>query len=208
MALDPYVELGIDRRAEATPADIRRAYRRRAAQVHPDRNPDDPFANAKMQQATEAYDILMDPERRRAFDTLGVVERPPNYDTKARDMLITCMLETLQRSGAPQLIDTMRRVLKVQLANVRQQIKVARSTNEHIAAIKAKFRCRAGENFLSIALDHKIAENAAIVAGMEQNAHITAKALEILDAFEDVQELLLASSQGGFFATGGASGSW
>lgn len=52
----------------ASDDDIARAYRRRALERHPDRNPNDPSALADMQQIAEAAAMLRDPEKRRAYD--------------------------------------------------------------------------------------------------------------------------------------------
>jgi molecular chaperone DnaJ len=66
---DPYDILGIGR--GASEADIRGAFRRLAAEHHPDRNPDDPEAQARFTQINAAYQILSDEKKRAAFDRYG-----------------------------------------------------------------------------------------------------------------------------------------
>lgn len=66
---DYYDVLGVSKGADER--DIKKAYRRVAMKFHPDRNPDDPDADAKFKEATEAYDILMDSEKRSAYDRFG-----------------------------------------------------------------------------------------------------------------------------------------
>ncbi len=51
--------------------EIKKAYRRLAMKYHPDRNPDDATAEEKFKEATEAYEILSDPQRRAAYDQFG-----------------------------------------------------------------------------------------------------------------------------------------
>lgn len=71
--MDLYIVLGIER--QATPADIKRAYRRLARRYHPDINPGDGEAERRFHQILEAYETLIDPDRRRRYDT-GQVSTP------------------------------------------------------------------------------------------------------------------------------------
>ncbi len=65
---DYYEILGVERDADADV--IKKAYRRLALQYHPDRN-DDPKAEENFKEATEAYEVLKDPEKRAAYDRFG-----------------------------------------------------------------------------------------------------------------------------------------
>lgn len=66
---DYYDVLGVDRDADAS--QIKRAYRRLAMSYHPDRNPDAEDAEEKFKEATEAYQVLSDSEKRSAYDQFG-----------------------------------------------------------------------------------------------------------------------------------------
>ena len=68
--MDLYLALGL--RPGASSADIKRAYRRLARRFHPGINPGDRDAEATYRRVTEAYETLVDPERRRAYDASGV----------------------------------------------------------------------------------------------------------------------------------------
>ena len=63
---DPYKTLGVAR--DATEADIKKAYRKLAKELHPDRNKDNPKASEKFSQVTNAYDLLNDKDKRARFD--------------------------------------------------------------------------------------------------------------------------------------------
>ena len=67
--MDLYSLLGLA--PGATPADIKRAYRRLSRRYHPDINPGDKAAESLYQRISQAYETLVDPERRRSYDSSG-----------------------------------------------------------------------------------------------------------------------------------------
>ena len=66
---DYYEVLGVAR--DASDADIKKAFRRLARELHPDVNSHDPEAETKFKEAAEAYEVLSDPERRATYDRYG-----------------------------------------------------------------------------------------------------------------------------------------
>ena len=64
-----YETLSIEKNASGD--EIKRSYRRLAMKYHPDRNPDDPEAETRFKEATSAYEVLSDPEKRTQYDQYG-----------------------------------------------------------------------------------------------------------------------------------------
>lgn len=66
---DYYEVLEVSR--TATEIEIKKAYRKKAIQYHPDKNPGDKTAEEKFKEAAEAYEVLSDPEKRKRYDQFG-----------------------------------------------------------------------------------------------------------------------------------------
>jgi len=66
---DYYEILGVNKSASET--DIKKAYRKKAIEYHPDKNPDNKEAEAKFKEAAEAYEVLSNPEKRQRYDQFG-----------------------------------------------------------------------------------------------------------------------------------------
>ena len=66
---DYYEVLGVSRSAAAD--ELKKAYKKLAAKYHPDRNPGDEEAITKFKEASEAFDVLNDPDKRARYDRFG-----------------------------------------------------------------------------------------------------------------------------------------
>ena len=69
MSRDYYEVLGVAR--DAAPEEIKKAFRKRARELHPDVNPGDPEAEARFKETAEAYEVLSNPETRAVYDRYG-----------------------------------------------------------------------------------------------------------------------------------------
>lgn len=72
-----YDILGVE--SSATEAEIKRAFRKRAGELHPDKNPDDPTAESRFKELNEAYQVLSDPAKRAGYDNPGGWGRSTTY---------------------------------------------------------------------------------------------------------------------------------
>ncbi len=94
--MDYYETLGLQR--DATPEQIKKAYRAHAKKHHPDRNPDDPSAEGRFKKATEAYETLSDAEKRKQYDLTGSATGGLQIDLD--DIFAAFRSRPLRRRGA------------------------------------------------------------------------------------------------------------
>jgi curved DNA-binding protein len=81
---DYYATLGVG--PEATEEEIRRAYRRLALEWHPDRNPGSPRAGERFREISEAYAVLIDPAKRRAYEQARGAGAPGDFGPSREDV--------------------------------------------------------------------------------------------------------------------------
>ena len=74
---DYYEVLGVDK--NASDADIKRAYRKKAKENHPDLHPGDKECEARFKEANEAYEVLSNPDKKAKYDQFGFAGVDPNY---------------------------------------------------------------------------------------------------------------------------------
>ena len=80
---DLYEVLGVQK--SASESEIKKAYRKLAAQYHPDKNPGDASAEEKFKEVQSAYDVLSEPEKRKQYDTVGSADGRVGFDPRNFD---------------------------------------------------------------------------------------------------------------------------
>ncbi len=78
MSKDYYKILGVER--NSSDDEIKKAYRKMAMQFHPDKNPNNPEAEAKFKEAAEAYDVLSTPDKKSNYDRYGSASGPGSHN--------------------------------------------------------------------------------------------------------------------------------
>jgi curved DNA-binding protein CbpA len=195
--VSPYTILGVSE--EASAAEIKKAWRKRAAELHPDRLPDDPFAATRFQELQSAYDILRDPERRAALDR-GEDPAGRLAFEQARLVMVSefsAMLEGGIRPGA--IVADLRNRLCGRLSEIsaheRNIEKALHGYDELLGAFEYRGR---SENLLEAVLEDRRAKAEEALGKARQDRRRTADALELLEEYADPVSLFDA---GAFIST-------
>jgi molecular chaperone DnaJ len=124
--MDFYIILGVERAAAVS--DIKRAYKRLARRFHPDINPGDRMAEAQFRQIAEAYETLIDPDRRRQYDARGpaAAAEAPTYGFEGFDFSAS-----VSGAAAPTFGDLFADVIRQR--DARQEAAAARGADLHQA---------------------------------------------------------------------------
>lgn len=187
--LNPYTELGVDPGADA--AAVRRAYRHRAKETHPDHG-GDPAAFARTKTASV---VLLDPAKRARFDRDGVIDddAPDNALANAlvaiAQLLDAAMLQcaqTMREPAGADLIAMMTSAAQVARANMRTR---AREIAAHLAKsenLLGRFKVRKGKppvNRLAALIDQRIAAQRANIAKIESEIVTLDQAIAMLSDY-------------------------
>lgn len=121
--LDYYAVLGVTR--DASDEDIKKAYRKLVMQYHPDRNPGDTQAEARIRELNEAYDVIGDPEKRRTFERLRwgdeVGREAPPDPAVILDAMERKLFDEARKEVLTVLVKDVKRI-KAELALIRERV--------------------------------------------------------------------------------------
>lgn len=177
-----YDTLGVAK--DASPEDIKAAYRRLAQRYHPDKNHGEAAAGAAAMflDVQKAYEVLSDPERRAQYDATGSDARQQTLAEEAKAMLLTMFDRALAADGDA-------------VANVAAQLREAKSTmhaeRADLQRAVAKFekrsgriKVKAGENLAQMLLDQAIKTRRERIAVLDRGLLVQAEAVRTLENYE------------------------
>lgn len=193
-----YETLGI--KPDATPDEVKRAYRKKASENHPDRNDGD---HSKMQMINKARDVLIDPRRRAEYDETGNVEGETPIEHRAAHTLAEFFAAALG-ADAPNLIIAVREMLKMQADECRRTARGAAGKRAKYLARREKIKTKAGhQNIVHGLIDAAVVDLDAVIVKAEETLEVNALAGKMADAYESTEEVdFIMPMRGAFFDMG------
>lgn len=190
MTFNPYEVLDVPR--TASPAEIKRAYRKKAKQSHPDAG----GTSEEFTRLAHSQLILLDPARRERFDRSGTIDptEPDNALSRAVSITVGFLASVVQQhvmSGGPDptqvdLIAEASRAFKQNLESFAKERKKIERHADKLAAVEKRLRTRKktpGSDFLRQALVMQLATVRQPLHEIEKNAQGFRDALLLLDDF-------------------------
>lgn len=179
---DLYSTLGVPN--DATPAEIKAAYKRKAKETHPDAGGD----AEKFQQVTLAHRILSDDEKRARYDETGKADEDVDtLDSAALSIIGGLVEEVVQQIVTRddlQFVDLAKQLrdrLKSQQAQAEENITQARKFEKKAVALRKRFKAKKGPDYIGNMLDGKVATCRGAIRSGEDHLARLKRAAEILD---------------------------
>lgn len=174
-----YEELGVS--DAATPDEIKRAYRKKAVETHPDKGGDaDEFA-----AAVAAYEVLKDPERRLLYDATGSDRHQVDFEAQVRDRLFRLFNQAIASDIDVPIVETARNNLKEILDRFIPQ------QSQDLLAQKTKFEKKRkrvkskAQNLVHMLIDQNLAKIDHAIVGLESEKKIVEACLKELDSYSE-----------------------
>lgn len=183
--IDLYAELKVDRKA--TKADIRKAYRRRAKEVHPDNG--ETGSRAKFDLASKALAVLTDEQRRRLYDETGKIDEPaPDLTEGNARQLVTMevnhVMQVAEQRGmdieAFDVIKDVKTGLQRKIDSAERDIANGKKAVKKLSQIAKKFSSKKGKaNLITPMIEAQAIDIERGIATGEKRVEEMKRALEI-----------------------------
>ncbi len=185
--MDPYEILNLGK--DATSDDVKKAYRDRAKEAHPDTGGSaDKFALVKL-----AADILGDEERRKKFDETGSTDEssPDNAQSAIHSEIAWALAMSMQQAEMSgmvleqvDIVDQMDKYLQQKLISAKTDHGTATKTMDKLNRVKGRFKVNQGRNILSDMIQTQINNVVSTIANIDRSIESGTGALALLEGYE------------------------
>jgi curved DNA-binding protein CbpA len=177
-----YETLGVA--PDASPEDIKRAYRAKRKAAHPDR---EGGSNDAMAAINRANDVLSDPKRRAQYDATGEDGDGPSVQDQAASLLAHHFAEALDAPGN-MVVMTRRAIEELRASGLQNQGRLKQQVKK-LTARRARIRVKSGPNIVHALIDAQLGALNAGIAKVDKLLPVVDEALRMLDAYESDEEV-------------------
>lgn len=188
-----YETLGVQ--PDASPEEIKAAYRVAASKAHPDKPGG---SDEAMQKVNRAHDTLRDPQARQRYDETGSDREPPSIEVKARSVFAQMLEAVIESESALNLVDAIKGKIKEVGHKLDGQQVQANRKRERLTARRAKVRTKDGaENLVHGIIDAKLEGLDRQLQAITESRAINQFLLGMVDAHEDDETEDIGGWRGG-----------
>lgn len=182
MKKDLYDKLGV--KPDATPDQIKKAFRKKARQLHPDHNPNDPKKEQEFKEVAIAYDILSDPTRRQWYNETGDENSADTTKQEAMNLFLEIVITNIMKKNKSIFISDffkeIREAFKVSAKDYVKHIKAIKQTVKHLEKVLERVIHKDGENsFIHVAINNEMHKALADANKLKQKIRVVNKAYKI-----------------------------
>ena len=179
---DHYSNLGVGKDASAD--DIKRAFRKKASENHPDKAGGD---KAQFQVVAAAYAVLGDAERRKRYDDTGQSDDPPSLEQRAETLLRMVFNELLQQDG--DCVAGVRAHMKNLGANIKSDRAEFGARSRRLEKKRTRIKVKgAARNLAHEIIDQALGELKDKMRQADEMLNVHRVAMDLLAAYEDEPE--------------------
>ena len=173
-----YEELGIP--PTATAADIKRAYRKKATTLHPDKGGD----TEQFQRVAHAYDVLKNPERRQLYDATGKDYRDP-IEVTVQNELLKAFAQALSADNDIEIVKTVRTGFEMALKDIAETEKKVKARQIKLKAKRGKIKTTDAVNIVHMLIDKEMSAIDAYLPSLKYETKVVKKCLKALKTYSE-----------------------
>lgn len=186
-----YETLGV--KTDATPNDLKRAYRSKARRSHPDKG----GSHESMSEINRAFEVLSDPARKQLYDATGIDQQHRPIDSEARDMVLGAFLDVLTKD-APLILKHAKKLFEIEIdtskhnrRKIEADIKKFKTRRDKIVLTTKKRKRGDGEgigNLFHLLIDKQVEAGEAALALVDHRIELCERALEMLMEYKSNEQ--------------------
>jgi curved DNA-binding protein CbpA len=177
-----YETLGIG--ASATPDEIKKAFRKKAKDNHPDREGGSDEAMSKINQA---YGILSDPQKRSRYDETGLFNDLPNVTEQAESLIMHMFSRCLSSRISGSVVWQVKQGLFAEESALQNQLSQLTGQKDMLLARRKTVKSTSSKNLAHMVVDQQVQSIGQMIDQKKEQVEIFKKALELVQTYEDVE---------------------